>query len=210
MVGASDANYNNEIGCRSRWPGSSRPREVLVCELAMRGMGQIAQLAALCRPDVGVITTSARCIWNWWARVEGVAEAKAEILDRVAQTATLVVPAAEPLLRAPPAATAGGSITFGEDPGADVRLVDVRPATRIRHPALVEAFDRARGLAHRHNAIIPGGWPLAAFMALGWTLEEAEPGAVCGGVLGAARRQLELPGGGLLIARRLQRQPGSP
>src|SRR5207253_1041354 len=53
---AAEASYNNEVGvpltlCRLE-PGT----EICVLELAMRGFGQIAELCAIARPEIGVIT----------------------------------------------------------------------------------------------------------------------------------------------------------
>ena len=58
-VVATSGNHNNEIGVPLTVFELEPSTEVLVCELAMRGPGQIAQLAAIVRPDVGVITNIA-------------------------------------------------------------------------------------------------------------------------------------------------------
>ena len=53
---ASRANFNTEIGLPLEVLAAPPGTEVLVLELAMRGFGQIAELTAICEPDVGVIT----------------------------------------------------------------------------------------------------------------------------------------------------------
>ena len=49
-------------------------------ELAMRGFGQIAELTAICEPDVGVITNIGPVHLEQMGSLEGVARAKGELL----------------------------------------------------------------------------------------------------------------------------------
>src|SRR5205823_7406821 len=52
---ASRANFNTEIGLPLEILSAPAATEVLVLEMAMRGTGQIAELAGVAEPDVGVI-----------------------------------------------------------------------------------------------------------------------------------------------------------
>ena len=49
--------HNNEIGLPLTLTRIEPDTEVVVCEMGMRGLGQIAELCAIARPDVGVITS---------------------------------------------------------------------------------------------------------------------------------------------------------
>ena len=80
-VAASRENFNTEIGLPLEVLAAPSGTEVLVLELAMRGFGQIAELAAICEPDVGVITNIGPVHLEQLGSLEGVAEAKAELLD---------------------------------------------------------------------------------------------------------------------------------
>jgi UDP-N-acetylmuramoyl-tripeptide--D-alanyl-D-alanine ligase len=53
---ANRENYNTEIGLPLTVLETSQGTRVLVLEMAMRGMGQIRELARIASPDVGVIT----------------------------------------------------------------------------------------------------------------------------------------------------------
>jgi UDP-N-acetylmuramoyl-tripeptide--D-alanyl-D-alanine ligase len=63
----------------------------------MRGLGQIATLAALAKPDIGVITNVGPVHLELVETIENVARAKAELIDELRPGATAVVPQ-EPLL----------------------------------------------------------------------------------------------------------------
>ena len=58
----------------------------------MRGFGQIAALCDIARPDIGVVTTIAPAHLELVGSVEGVARAKAELLEALPAGATAVVP----------------------------------------------------------------------------------------------------------------------
>ena len=59
---AAEHGHNNEIGLPLTLFALERDTEVLVTELGMRGAGQIAALAAIARPRIGVITSIAPCL----------------------------------------------------------------------------------------------------------------------------------------------------
>ena len=118
-VVASRANFNTDIGMPPEILAADPGTEVLVLEAAMRGFGEIATLAAICEPDVGVITNIAPVHLEQVGSLEGVARAKAELLEGMRDGGTAVVPAGEPLLERylRPGLEV---VRFGE--GGDVRL----------------------------------------------------------------------------------------
>ncbi|MDP9385413.1 MAG: UDP-N-acetylmuramoyl-tripeptide--D-alanyl-D-alanine ligase, partial [Actinomycetota bacterium] len=118
-VAASRANFNTEIGLPLELLSAPAGTEVLVLELAMRGAGQIAELTAICEPDVGVITNIGPVHLEQLGSLEGVARAKGELLEGMRDGAVAVVPHGEVLL-APLLRPALEVVTFG-GPDADVR-----------------------------------------------------------------------------------------
>ncbi|CAA9475229.1 MAG: UDP-N-acetylmuramoyl-tripeptide--D-alanyl-D-alanine ligase [uncultured Solirubrobacteraceae bacterium] len=117
-VAASRENFNTEIGLPLELLAAPPGTEVLVLELAMRGAGQIAELTAICEPDVGVITNIGPVHLQQLGSLEGIARAKGELLEGMRDGATAIVPHREPLL-APLLRDALEIVTFG-GPDADV------------------------------------------------------------------------------------------
>ncbi|MGH2841647.1 MAG: UDP-N-acetylmuramoyl-tripeptide--D-alanyl-D-alanine ligase, partial [Solirubrobacteraceae bacterium] len=98
-VVASAQNLNTEIGLPLTILGAPPETEALVLEMAMRGAGQIAELAAIAEPDVGVIVNVGPVHLELLGSLDAVAAAKAELIVDLRPGATAVLPADEPRLR---------------------------------------------------------------------------------------------------------------
>ena len=96
---AAEASFNNEIGVPLTLCRLERDTQVCILELAMRGFGQIAALAAVARPDIGVITNIGPVHLELVESLDGVRRAKAELVDALPPGGTAVVPADFPLAR---------------------------------------------------------------------------------------------------------------
>jgi UDP-N-acetylmuramoyl-tripeptide--D-alanyl-D-alanine ligase len=89
---AAEASFNNELGVPLTLCRLEPDTEVCILELAMRGMGQIASLAAVSRPAVGVITNVGPAHLELVGSLEAVAEAKGELVAALPAGGTAVVP----------------------------------------------------------------------------------------------------------------------
>jgi UDP-N-acetylmuramoyl-tripeptide--D-alanyl-D-alanine ligase len=94
---ANEGNYNNELGVPLTLCRLEDDTEICISEMGMRGLGQVAELAAIARPDVGVITNVGPVHLELVETVENVARAKAELIDALPPGGVAVVPR-EPLL----------------------------------------------------------------------------------------------------------------
>jgi UDP-N-acetylmuramoyl-tripeptide--D-alanyl-D-alanine ligase len=92
-VHASPENYNTEIGLPLTLLSAPEQSEVIVLEMAMRGMGQIAELSRIAEPDVGAITNIGPVHLELLGTLEAIVEAKAEILRGLGERGRAVVPA---------------------------------------------------------------------------------------------------------------------
>jgi UDP-N-acetylmuramoyl-tripeptide--D-alanyl-D-alanine ligase len=120
---ASRANFNTEVGLPLEILAAPAETEILALEMAMRGGGQIAELAQIAEPTVGVIVSVGPVHLELLGTIEAIAAAKAELIAGLPPGATAVVPAGEPLLE-PHLRSDVNTVTFGE--GGQVRLVKAR------------------------------------------------------------------------------------
>jgi UDP-N-acetylmuramoyl-tripeptide--D-alanyl-D-alanine ligase len=125
-VAANERSFNNEQGLPVTILGASDDTEVLVLEMGMRGIGEIARLCAVARPDVGVVTAVAAAHTERVGGIEGVARAKGELIDALPDHGTAVLNADDALVAAMAGRTSATVVTFGRSPHADVRVESVR------------------------------------------------------------------------------------
>jgi UDP-N-acetylmuramoyl-tripeptide--D-alanyl-D-alanine ligase len=181
-VAASRANFNTEIGLPLELLAAPAGTEVLVLELAMRGAGQIAELAAICEPDVGVITNIGPVHLELLGSIEAIAATKAELVEGLGAEGVAVLPAQEPLLDRWRGVRE--TVTFGAD--GDVALDG---DTVIAHGERLDlelpftaAHQRSNALAAVAAALAagvhPGGRLEVAFSALRGERVELGGGAV--------------------------------
>ena len=116
-VVATHANLNTEIGLPLTVLGAPPGTEVLVLEMAMRGAGQIAELAHIAEPDVGLVTNIGPVHLEQLGSIEAIAAEKMALVGGLKPGGTAVVPAGEPLI-APHLRDDVTTVTFG--PGGDV------------------------------------------------------------------------------------------
>ena len=121
-VVATAANQNNEIGVALTLLSIEPDTEAVVVEMGMRGLGQIAQLAEVAEPDVGVITNVHPVHLELLGSMEHIAQAKAELVGGSESGGVAVVPAGCELLQPYVAAHRG--------PGR--ALLDRSPCRRCR------------------------------------------------------------------------------
>jgi UDP-N-acetylmuramoyl-tripeptide--D-alanyl-D-alanine ligase len=117
---ANRENFNTEVGLPLSILEAEPGTEILVCEMAMRGEGQIAELAAIAEPTVGVIVNVGPVHLELLGTIERVAATKAELIRDLPTGAVCVVPQGEALL-AEHLRDDLETVTFGED--GDVQLV---------------------------------------------------------------------------------------
>ena len=135
-VHANRENLNTEIGLPLTVLEAPDGTDLLVLEMAMRGAGQIAELAAIAEPDVAVITNVGPVHVELLGSVEAIAAAKAEVLDSLPAGGVAVVPVEAGELE-PHLARAPSLLRFG--PGGDVeasraRVAEGRHRGADRHP----------------------------------------------------------------------------
>jgi UDP-N-acetylmuramoyl-tripeptide--D-alanyl-D-alanine ligase len=79
----SSKNENNEFGVPRTILSMPDDTEVLIIEMAMRGLGQIDQLARCAVPEVGIITNAGSAHLELLGSLENIARAKSEMLKNL-------------------------------------------------------------------------------------------------------------------------------
>jgi UDP-N-acetylmuramoyl-tripeptide--D-alanyl-D-alanine ligase len=125
-VHKTHANFNNEIGVPKTLLDISGEHDFAVIEMAMRGRGQIAELAQIARPYIGVITNVGTAHIELLGSEEAIASAKCELLEEMPPESIAIINYDNPLLVESAAKVwHGKTLTFGFS-GGDIQgqLID--------------------------------------------------------------------------------------
>jgi UDP-N-acetylmuramoyl-tripeptide--D-alanyl-D-alanine ligase len=197
-VHANRENLNTEIGLPLTVLAAPDDTETLVLEMAMRGAGQIAELAAIAEPEVAVITNVGPVHVELLGSVEAIAAAKAEVLGALPSDGTAVVPAQAGLLE-PHLSEAPRLLRFG--PGGDVFAAESTVADGVTE-ALIETPAGSRRFrfpfAEKHN-LTNALAAIAAGVALGASPAEMADRAGNIGFSSFRGERLELGDGIVLV-----------
>ena len=126
-------NLNNHIGVPLTLLSIEPETEFAVVEMGMSDFREIALLSDIARPDAAVVTNIGDAHLAQLGSRSGIAQAKLEILQGLADGGLLVVPGGEPLIAQhlpAGAAERWNIVTFGEEEGSDVRLASVELGER--------------------------------------------------------------------------------
>jgi UDP-N-acetylmuramoyl-tripeptide--D-alanyl-D-alanine ligase len=184
---ATEGSYNAELGVPLTLGRLEPDTELCILELGMRGVGQIAELCEIARPDVGVITAVGPVHLELVGSVEGVARSKAELVAALPEGGIAVVPKSDHL-----------------DPHLrdDIEIRRVGPVdVELRDDGAHVAFGGGRirfPLTSRHqaqNALTA----LTAYDALGLPLDRLEESAAAVRLSPWRGEELDLPGGGFVV-----------
>ena len=116
-------NLNNEIGVPLTLQRLDANHQAAVIELGMNHPGEIALLAAIAAPTVGLVNNAQREHQEFMASVEAVAIENGSVIAALSASGMAVFPADDPYtaLWRGYAANKGGCLTFGLSADADVR-----------------------------------------------------------------------------------------
>lgn len=148
-------NFNNLIGCPLCIDNTPDDAEVVVSEMGMNHKGEIALLAGLTRPDLGVYTNIAPVHIEFFGTVEKIAEAKRELLENLAEGGTVIVNADNEHVVRIARNYSGPRKTYGIDREAEYRATNIREqgllGTRFTLKAEGSAREMELRLPGRHN-----------------------------------------------------------
>jgi len=126
---ASEASFNNEIGVPLTILSADAGTEVLVAEVGSRGVGHIAALMPMLRPDVGVVLNVGVAHIGMFGSEDAIAVAKGELVEGLGSEGVAILNADDPAVDAMSKRTPAKVLRFGSSEAADVRAEGVSLGT---------------------------------------------------------------------------------
>jgi UDP-N-acetylmuramoyl-tripeptide--D-alanyl-D-alanine ligase len=133
----SEGNFNNEYGLPLTLMRLEETHQAAVLEMGMSRAGELARLAEIARPDVGVVTRVSPAHLEFFASVDEIALAKRELIEGLnGRNSTAVLNADDPRVAAFGAFAPGRVLTYGIENPAFFMARDIED-----RGALGSAFD---------------------------------------------------------------------
>jgi UDP-N-acetylmuramoyl-tripeptide--D-alanyl-D-alanine ligase len=174
----SERSFNNELGVPLTLVNGDDGTRGAVIEMGARGVGHIAWLCEIARPDAGIVTNVSAAHTELFGSLDAVAAAKGELVVALPASGTAVLNAEDERVLAMAGRTEARVLTFGIADG-DVRAVDpvvdeeLRVSFRLASPwGDIDVRLGARGLHQAANAAAAA----AAALALDVSLEHVAAG----------------------------------
>jgi UDP-N-acetylmuramoyl-tripeptide--D-alanyl-D-alanine ligase len=200
----TEGNLNNEIGVPLTLFGLDAGHWAGVVEMGMNHPGEIARLAAMTEPRVGVVTNAAPAHLEGLGTVDGVADAKAELYAALPGDGIAVANADDPRMLRRAEASGRRLVTFsvGRARKGDVAAVEIleHGADGLRFVLAIgnREVEARLGLVGEHNAANAAA-AAAAALALGCSDREIVAGLADVRTVGRRLRVEKLASGVTLV-----------
>jgi UDP-N-acetylmuramoyl-tripeptide--D-alanyl-D-alanine ligase len=155
---SSERSFNNEIGVPVTLANADDATEAAVIEMGARGVGHIAELCAIARPTIGVVTAVGHVHTELFGTIDDVARGKGELVEALPPTGAAVLNAGDARVLAMRERTRARVVTYGV--GGDVTATEIvlddelRASFELRSPwGHVAVRLLARGLHQVDNAL---------------------------------------------------------
>jgi UDP-N-acetylmuramoyl-tripeptide--D-alanyl-D-alanine ligase len=122
----SEGNFNNHFGLPLMLLKVEPEHDVAVIEMGMSHAGEIRALAAIARPEIGVVTNVAPVHLEFFDSIAGIARAKYELVDSLPATGTAVLNADDEYVSQFGREFKGKVVTYGTCATADLKAENVK------------------------------------------------------------------------------------
>ncbi|HET9082929.1 MAG TPA: UDP-N-acetylmuramoyl-tripeptide--D-alanyl-D-alanine ligase [Candidatus Limnocylindrales bacterium] len=121
----TEGNQNNEIGLPLTLLRLGPEDEAAVLEMGMYVGGEIADLAAMARPSIGVVTAVQAVHLSRIGSLDAIERAKGELLEALPASGTAVLNGDDPIVDRMDRRTAARPLRYGFSEDADIRAVEI-------------------------------------------------------------------------------------
>ena len=146
---AARASFNNEVGAPLTMLELTYDTRFLVAEMGASGIGEIARLIRMARPDIGIVLKVGLAHAGEFGGIEATVRAKTEMVTELLPTDVAVLNADDPRVAGMAASTAARIVWFGQDGDAGVRATAVHASRTGTTFTLHLASDQSRPVAFR-------------------------------------------------------------
>lgn len=169
-VGKTSGNFNNHLGLPLSLLRIPNDAELAVLELGMNHTGEIRELAAIARPQIGVVTNVGYAHIEYFDSIEGIAAAKRELIEELPPDGVAVLNADDERVIRFREIHPGRTITYGVSKNACVRAQNLqRGAGGTSFEVRGVQFETRLAGAHAISNILAG---LAVASCFGIAAEE--------------------------------------
>src|SRR6267378_1432220 len=178
-VTKTQGNFNNHVGLPQTILEATSRDEVAVWEIGMNHPGEVAALARIAAPDVGIITNIGVAHIEFMGSRERIAEEKGALGEAVGAAGTVILNADDPFTKGIAARTRGKVILAGTTAGT-IRACEINQSGSGTDFTILEGAHRCRaqlpvpGLHMVQNALLA----IAAGRVFGLSLEDCAAGLV--------------------------------
>lgn len=170
-VCATEGNMNNELGLPLTLLRIEPDHQAVVVEMAMRGMGEIAELTAIARPDIGVVTNVGTAHIACLGSQDNIALAKGELVSALPLHGTAILNGDDPRVRAMAGLARCRTLLYGFGPDCHVSARNIRQSANSTSFVLMIQGEPVG--SHAFTVPLPGIHNVAnalAAIAVGWRL----------------------------------------
>lgn len=150
----TEKNFNNEIGLPKTLLQLTPEHDVCVVEMGMRGLGQIAELAAIAEPTIGVVTNVGKSHIELLGSQENIAKAKSELIQALPEDGVAIFNLDDPLVVPMADLCKGKVIGYGIETDGTVRASRItcnEKGIRFTCRCFDEVFEITMPVIGQHN-----------------------------------------------------------
>ncbi len=213
QVIATVGNLNNQVGVPMTAFTVTHQHRIALFEIGTNFPGEIALLARMLEPDVGVVTLVAAAHTEGFGSLDGVLAEKTSLWQHLAGGGTAIVNADDARLTSAIASHSGAALRYGRAELSDVRilerqLVGIRSRVALQVKEQVTPLNFETSLLGEAGALACAG-AVACAQAVGTSLTPDRVAAAFGGVDAGRLRLFEVSGGGRILDDAYNANPSS-